>query len=53
MVDLSHDELGIIETYCINDGLHSFRATFNTTFPDTNAAELWSRLLSHDGKAQL
>ncbi len=56
MVNLSHDELGIIETYSNNDGLRSFRATFNTTFPDTNAAELKalrSRLLSHDGKPHL
>ncbi len=53
MIDLSHDELEIIEIYCINDELHSFRATFNTTFSDTNAAELRSRLLSHDDKAQL
>ncbi|KAI4223086.1 MAG: hypothetical protein L6R40_008535 [Gallowayella cf. fulva] len=53
MVHLSHDELEVIETYSINDGLHNFRTTFNTTFPDTNAAELkalGSRLLSHDGK---
>lgn len=56
MVNLSHDELGIIETYSLNDGLRSFRATFNTTFPDINAAELRalrSRLLLYDGKPYL
>lgn len=55
MVNLSHDELGIIEYHSIKDGLHSFRATFNATFPNTNAADLKdleSRILSHDGKPQ-
>jgi len=36
----SLSQLGVIEIYSINDGLHSFRATFSTTFPGTNAAEL-------------
>ncbi len=51
----SLSQLGVIEIYSINDGLHSFRATFSTTFPGTNAAELktlGSRLLLHDGNPQ-